>query len=161
MSELEALLKIESIMEGLDTEQSRRVLIWLHDKYGHHADGLRFPTANQSMIEKISANFSNFAEFYDIVQPKGNALKALCACYWFDYLEHGRKFNAQILNSELKQLGHGISNITAALTALKDEKPSLVLQVKKSGTSRQARKEYQITESGRKRIDEMIGDRDE
>jgi hypothetical protein len=54
-------------------------------------------------------------------------------------------------------LGHGLINITAALDDLREAKPALVLQVGKSGKSRQARKTYKLTIAGIKSVEEMIG----
>jgi hypothetical protein len=48
-------------------------------------------------------------------------------------------------------------NITAALDDLKEVQPQLVLQLKKSGKSRQARKTYKISVAGVQRDKEMIG----
>ena len=56
----------------------------------------------------------------------------------------------------MKDLGHGVGNITDALTALKEERPALILQLKKSGTSKQARKTYKLTQEGIRRVQGMM-----
>ena len=48
----------------------------------------------------------------------------------------------------LKDLGHRASNITDALSSAMKEKPALIIQVKKSGSARQARKLYKLTDAG-------------
>jgi len=63
---------------------------------------------------------------------------------------------SDIYNASLKDLGHGLSNVTVALDGLKDEKPALILQLKKSGTSKQARKTYKLTVEGAKRVRQML-----
>ena len=55
----------------------------------------------------------------------------------------------------LKNLGHGIPNVTKALDSLKGQSPALALQLKKAGTSQQARKTYKITVAGIKQIEAM------
>ena len=52
------------------------------------------------------------------------------------------------LNAELKHLGHGISNITAALAGNMRKKPQRVIQLKKSGGAKQAIKTYKVTNEG-------------
>jgi hypothetical protein len=60
------------------------------------------------------------------------------------------------LNTNLKNLGHGLSNVTDALTSLINRKPSFVLQTAKSGKSRQARKKYKLTRAGLDEVRRMI-----
>jgi hypothetical protein len=49
-----------------------------------------------------------------------------------------------------------VSNITEALDTLKNQKPALVLQLKKSGTTVQARKTYKVTNEGARRIRQLM-----
>jgi DNA-binding PadR family transcriptional regulator len=63
---------------------------------------------------------------------------------------------AQRVNTELKQLGHGVSNITRAFDALKSQKPALIMQTRKEGTSKQARKKYKVTTEGKKAVERML-----
>ncbi len=65
-------------------------------------------------------------------------------------------FDSQSANTALKNLGHAIANITMALGALIKQKPALVLQTKKSGKSRQARKTFKLTVAGIKAVEDMI-----
>ena len=78
------------------------------------------------------------------------------ASYWAQVCENQSSFAAQTLNTQLKDLGYGVGNITEAFTALKSERPALVLQLKKSGTSRQARKTYKLTQEGVRRVQTML-----
>ena len=98
---------------------------------------------------------STFAELYSMAQPKTNGEAALVAGYWIQVVQNGEQFSAQGANRELTHLGHRISNITSALSTLIREKPQLVLQVRKGGNSRQARKTYRLSEAGIRRIEEM------
>jgi len=93
---------------------------------------------------------------FDAAHAKTEKEKALVAAYWVQISQGQPSFPAQILNSSLKDLGHGVSNITDSLDALKTEKPALILQLKKSGTSKQARKTYKLTAEGARRVQQMI-----
>lgn len=59
-------------------------------------------------------------------------------------------------NKELKDLGHGVGHISEKFDALIKDKPSLVLQLKKSGSSAQGKKTYKLTNEGIKRVEAMI-----
>jgi hypothetical protein len=80
--------------------------------------------------------------------PKTEAERALAGAYWFQVIQGQADFQGQQVNNELKNVGHGVSNITVALGKLQNQKPALVRQVAKSGRSRQARKKYKLTTAG-------------
>lgn len=100
-----------------------------------------------SSVERRS-NYGTFAEFFAAVDPQTEADKALAAGYWIQELEGADSFDALRANKELKHLGHSVGNITVALSALMDLRPALVLQLRKSGSSKQARKTYKVTGAG-------------
>jgi DNA-binding PadR family transcriptional regulator len=56
----------------------------------------------------------------------------------------------------MKHLGHGVKNITSALSSLMNEKPQRVVQLKKSGSTKQARKQYKVTEAGKNAVRRML-----
>jgi hypothetical protein len=60
------------------------------------------------------------------------------------------------LNRELKNLGHEVGNITRALQGNIDEKPALVLQLRKSGGTKQARKIYKLSVAGIKAVEARL-----
>ena len=157
-TEVQAMFVDAKELEPLDEAARRRALEWLWSRFGGAppvgGGGLRSgpsPTSNATQSE-----FQTFAELFDAANPNTDKERALIAAYWTQIGQSQPNFPAQTLNSALKDLGHGVSNITDSLDALKDEKPSLILQLKKSGTSRQARKIYKLTEEGARRVRSMI-----
>ena len=90
------------------------------------------------------------------MRPRTEIDKAMVAAYWVQVCQGAGSFQSQSLNDALKDLGHRIGNITEALNQLKDDRPTLVLQLKKSGNTRQARKTYKLTQAGMARVEEMI-----
>jgi hypothetical protein len=104
-------------------------------------------------------SFSSLAELHDAAQPSTNAEKALVAGYWLQVCEGGETFDSQSANTALKNLGDGLANVTAAIDSLKNQKPALALQLRKSGRSQQARKTYKITTAGIKAVENMISTR--
>jgi len=112
-----------------------------------------------SLKEEQSAapKFGSLAELYDAAgNPHGNGEKALVAGYWLQVCGGNENFDSQSINKELKNLGEGVANITAALEYLKNQKPALAIQLKKSGTSQQARKIFKVTVAGIKAVEAMI-----
>jgi hypothetical protein len=84
--------------------------------------------------------------------------KAWCVVgYWFQVHQGMKDFDSQRVNAELKNMGHGVGNITDAFTTLIDGKPQYVIQTRKSGTSRQARKLYRVTNEGSNRVRDLLG----
>jgi hypothetical protein len=50
-----------------------------------------------------------------------------------------------------------VKHITSAFDTLKARKPAAVMQLKKSGSTRQARKTYKLTVAGKNAVELMIG----
>jgi hypothetical protein len=113
--------------------------------------------SDESLSGQENGEFATFAEFFDALDPQTEADKALAAGYWIQVGEKAESFDAQSANKELKHLGHAAGNITQALSALMQQKPALVVQLKKSGSSRQARKTYKVTQAGVNEVKEKLG----
>ena len=104
----------------------------------------------------MTNGFASFAELYDRAAPNKHAYRALVAGYWLQVCGGQGAFDAYPVNKELENLGHKLPNVTNAFTQLKSMKPALAIQVKKSGKSAQARKQYMLTAAGIKRVQEMV-----
>lgn len=156
-SEVGAMAAIEKAFAGLDKDAQGRVLRWAADRFGM----TQMPTrvADKALVAPPAASvteFSSLAELYGAADPATDAEKALVVGYWLQYVSGQQDLESQTINTELKQLGHGVGNITKALETLKERKPQLAVQTRKSGSTRQARKKYRITEEGRKVVQHML-----
>jgi hypothetical protein len=100
--------------------------------------------------------FATFAHLFEASGPTTNRQKALVAGYWLQVCQNANTFDGFTANKELKNLGERLPNITVAIDALRREKPSLALQLNKSGSSKQARKTYKLTVPGIKAVEAMI-----
>jgi hypothetical protein len=159
-TEIEAMKVLEDALESLEAGARGRVLQWAFSRFnGSQATnnrGILAPALGASVDgQGVSTSYETFAELFDAVAPTIEKDKALAAAYWVQICLNQPSFQSQMLNTELKDLGHGIGNITEALTQLKDERPALILQLKKSGLTKQARKTYKLTSEGVKRIQLM------
>jgi hypothetical protein len=101
-------------------------------------------------------DFETFADLEAAARPGTNAEKALVAAYWLQKCQGQGTFNSYAVQKVLDDVGARIANITNAIDDLKGQKPQLVLQLKKSGRSKQARKTYKVTAPGFARVLEMI-----
>lgn len=160
--EINAMKQIAAALEPLDESGRVRTLQWAisHFRGKSQLDfGLPQDQPGQNKAGQLSGGapkFETFAELFEAANPSTEREKALVASYWAQICNSEPSFGSQSLNDELKDLGHGVGNITDALSALKDERPALVLQLKKSGTSKQARKTYKLTQEGIRRVHSMM-----
>lgn len=173
--EFEAIRAVHDALAPLDGEGRTRVLTYIASLLGMNSkivggrgaaavddsgddnndDDENEPEA-ASGAGKGAQTFSSFAELYAAADPSTNGEKALVAGYWFQVCQAAESFTAAAANKELTHLGHKVANITDAIDTMKSQKPMLILQLKKSGTSRQARKLYKVSYEGMKRVVEML-----
>lgn len=163
-AELEAMAKMAEILEPLDPPARTRAMSWLIqsldiDLNVKERSPLKSPGAKASPSSPLA--YETLADLFHAANPKTDREKALVAAYWIQMSSGAVNFASQEVNSELKHLGFGVSNITDALTQLMNEKPSLAIQLKKSGNSKQARKTYKITDSGVRKVEEMLSQHQE
>lgn len=163
--EFAAIQSIYAALEPLDDDARTRVVTYIVSRLEIDIEGSGPDEPGETSSETeavISAEqvqapkYNSFAELFDAAKPTTNATKALVAGYWLQVCQGQEDFDGQSANRELKNLGEGITNITIAANNLRSQKPALVIQMKKSGKSQQARKTYKVTVAGIKAVDSMI-----
>lgn len=158
--ETKAIGEMAGIITALDEDQRGRVIRYIVERF-NIAGGPRDAKSPLAGVlvepppEKVTG-FEDFASLVDAARPETDQMRALVAGYWLQVCKGGASFDAQTANTELKHLGHPSANITMALGALINQKPALVLQLRKSGTSKQARKSYKVTEAGIRKVKAML-----
>ncbi len=161
-AEIEAMRKIAEALTGLEQNAIKRVLAWVNDKYQFIPSGRKFGASHGMEPEGVTAEDSDKAppqqlgEFYALTSPATDAEKALVVSYWLQFYKHYEEFNAATINAHLKNLGYLITNITRAFSHLQSKKPQLAVQTKKLGHTKQARKRYQVTDAGKRYVEEML-----
>lgn len=168
LAEVTAMQKIVEAVESLDQAAIGRILRWAADRYGVTSSTSKKGTKPDTHDSDESGNednavfnleqFSTLADLFAETGPKTDADKALVGGYWFQYHDKKQDFGAQEVNTALKHMGHGVGNITDAFDALKARKPAQVMQVKKAGTSKQARKRYKLTTAGKNAVELMVAE---
>lgn len=159
--EINAMKQVAAALGPLDENARTRVLHWAVSRFNVNSPMVPSISKAQAGGGDVSAatgprQFETFAELFEAASPSTERERALVASYWVQVIQGQPSFGSQVLNDALKDLGHGVGNITDALTALKEERPALILQLKKSGTSKQARKTYKLTQEGIRRVQAMI-----
>lgn len=153
--EVNAMQAVATALEALEQGAQARVLEWAAKRYG-----IALPKAPGRIGEKSDdqsdREFDSFVDLFDKAGPKSDPERALVGGYWFQVGNATESFTGQQVNDALKDLGHGIGNITVAISSLQDRKPALVRQVSKSGRSKQARKTYKLTSNGIDVVERMI-----
>ena len=162
MRELDAMRAVATALSGLPREAVSRILRWIAESHGVEApaslnrESDREPLTSAAMPAGPADGFLDIAEVFSAASPRSSREAALVGGFWFQTAKGQTDFDAFSLNRELKHLGHGASNITAALSALMTQRPQLVIQTKKTGKSFQARKRYRLTQEGVARVQSMI-----
>lgn len=157
-SELKAMAKIEAALKELDDDERGRVMQWA---------AARFKVAGKARVDDARGDdsgadgnslgkYDDLASFYDAASPADDGGKALVGAYWMQFKEGVSDVDAMTVNTRLKHLGHGVGNITRAFEALKAERPSLIVQTRKEGSTKQARKKFKVTNEGKKRVEGML-----
>ncbi|MBI3185574.1 MAG: hypothetical protein HYZ28_25835 [Myxococcales bacterium] len=116
----------------------------------------QFQTTAEEVSAGSSHGFTSFGELFDAADPETESDRVLVAAYWRQVAEGASEFASYPVNTLLKETGNTVSNITRAFDTLIAQSPRLVLQIKKAGRSKQARKTYKITREGLRRVETML-----
>ncbi|TAM76242.1 hypothetical protein EPN44_05865 [bacterium] len=102
------------------------------------------------------SDYENLAVLFDAADPQTEAEKVLIAAHWLQKQSGAPNIEAAAVNRELKHLGHAVRNVTMAFNVLLGDRPALVVQMAKSGNTKQARKKYMVTRAGEKYLQQML-----
>ncbi len=159
--ELNAMQSILKTLNDLEENSRSRVLAWVADRLeiqSPQMGSISQTDQNGSSADQDEQDFKTFADLYNCASPITNPDKALVAGYWLQKCQGYEEFPSQLANKDLQNLGHALINVTDAFNKLKNKKPALAIQVKKSGKSQQARKQYKLTQAGIDAVNGMLKD---
>jgi hypothetical protein len=148
LTDLRALETILKTLEPLPEDERERVLRWACEKLGiqqavlvpTRGGGVKKMTAMDAAFEQHPGGFQSIGEFLAAASPGSDADRVLCvAVYLQDFSESpDTTLSGKQINDQLKDLGHGVKNITDSINTLKLRKPQHMIQTKKAGKSKQA-----------------------
>lgn len=177
-AEIEAMTNVADALVDLDEQARERVLHWAAARYGLVAAvsgtqvGAKTARDQQGRDSGQGGEFGSdrhedclvyqhFAELFAAASPRTNDEKALVAAYWVQVHEGHEQWPSRLLSNELKNLGHRLPNITDALTSNINKQPQRIIQLRKSGSAKQANKAYKATTAGITYVEQMLGPRDD
>jgi hypothetical protein len=154
----EVTAAIEQVEEGRRARFIAAVSTYfgISEPLGADRRGSRAVESTPPPKPSLASEFTGFEDLYDRCSPSKNADKAAVGGYWFQVIQSHETFTAQEVNAVLKNVGHGLGNITDSFSALQESKPALARQVAKSGKARQARKKYKLTTAGIARVRQLM-----
>lgn len=161
MLEIDAMRGIANALESLEADARARVLRWAGERYGVSVARPKQPAIEDRPVSNGDApiqdrEFETAAELLASAQPASEAERALVVGYWFQVVLGQSDIESQAINTELKHQGHGLSNVTRAFDSLMKMRPQPVIQVRKTGSSKQARKKYKLTIHGIQQVRKML-----
>lgn len=163
--EIDAMSAVAGAVKDLDAAAQARVIEWASKRYGVQlaaaprnragasASGAGVAGEDGSEV----AEYGEFAELFAAASPTTEVQKALVAGYWVQVIKKKPNFVSLDVNRELKHLGHYNDHIGDALDALIAMKPQQVLQLKKSGNTKQARRTFKLSVAGINVVKAMLG----
>lgn len=166
--ETTAMQQVAASLADLPKEVQERIADWTMKRYGGPLAtieaGERVSAAVTAKRKEQTANssvggkgeYAEFAELFDAASPETGSSSALIGGYWLQVCQGRESFASQEVNDLLKHQGHPVKNITRAFTDLRECKPRFVLQLQKTGKSRQARKTMKLTLEGIRKVERML-----
>jgi len=115
------------------------------------------PTARSRAESGATGQGDDLASLLDRWMPTTMSDKALLGAYYLTRSRGVETVTGQAINTELKRAGAAISNITRAIESnMRADRP-LMVQEKKMGSTKQARKQYRITAAGIAAVERRLG----
>jgi hypothetical protein len=158
-AEVTAMSQVLKALAPLEEDAAHRVLRWACERFSLTVGRKHPPSlagAGQDAETSEARQFSDLPSLFAAADPATEADKVLVASYWFQVCQNNESLDGLRINRELKHLGHPVTNVTRAFDSLMSRQPKLAMQIRKSGPSRQARKQYRLTHEGVRRVQEML-----
>ena len=161
--ELEAMNNVFLALKDLEDDAKQRVISWAIGRFSLSAKPTKTPDpfAGSGETDEIQnkdfTSFDSAADVFSKANVKHEPDKVLVIASYLQQ-KNGSELTGREINKELIHLGHGVGNITNAITSLIKRKPKLMIQTRKEGKSKQAQKKYKVTGEGIKSALKMISD---
>ncbi len=164
--ELSAMQSISEVFTPLSDEARQRIISWTISFFGINflgekmGRGISDETIMGASLEEepksMPQDFQYFAELFNRADPKTQEEKVLCAAYWVQEIEGKEQWKSSDLQKLLKDQGEVIEEISRVLNRAIKKRPSPILQLRKNGNSKQARKDYKMTQHGIDNVVQML-----
>jgi len=164
--ELKAMNDVYNALKSLEDEAKQRVIQWVVGKFALTSPANQLIGSQQELdnggipSDKDLSSFESVADLFANAKVKSEPDKVLVVGAYLQNRKGGSELTGREINKELHHLGHGVGNITVAISSLIKKKPQLMIQTRKEGKSKQAQKKYKVTTEGFSAANKMITARD-
>lgn len=165
----DAVKQVADVLKGFDHLERRRILRWCSELFEPPSDravadergeGSVASSISTASVSGVSGNaieaFGSPGELLAATAAKTDAERALVVAAHLQRAEARESLSAFEINSQLKHLGYRVRNITEAIGAHQRARPALMIQIRKSGNSKQARKAYSVTAPGFAKVQSLL-----
>lgn len=97
---------------------------------------------------KIFSEFESIEDLFLRVNAKKVSHRILLVAAYLQEKGNLDEVSSLDINSQLKKLGYGISNITTLINGLLKKVPPQIIVTKKEGDTKQSRRKFKVTEKG-------------
>ncbi len=162
-TELKVMNDAYQSLSLLEDDQAKlRVINWLVDRFSlapikSRALGLGEPEDKTGEPRHWDiSSFNSVAAIFERASPTKERDKVLVVgAFLQEKFGKGDLTSAEI-NKELHHLGHGVKNVTDAISQSIERKPKLMIKTRKEGSTKQARKKYKVTTEGIKAVQRLL-----
>lgn len=150
--ELKAMSDVYQVLKDLKPEAQQRIINWVLEKFSlSTVSSSQIPTQKSFTQEQIMEmgfeSFNTLADVFVKITPANDPEKVLIAASYLQS-KSDSDLTGREINKELNHLGHGVGNITNAISSLINRNPRLMIQTRKEGKTKQAQKKYKVTVEG-------------
>ncbi|HBU69744.1 MAG TPA: hypothetical protein DEE98_05110 [Elusimicrobia bacterium] len=157
--ELNAMNDILKALKELEPEAQERVVNWVTGKLNLPKASAILNKGQKPKENIIEDNINNntLAEVFAATNPNSDSDKVLVVATYIQNRDSKDELTGREINKELVHLGHGVGNITNAISGLMNRTPKLMIQTRKDGSTKQAQKKYKVTIEGLNAYKKMFG----
>lgn len=159
--EIKAMNDCHEAIKHLDESVRNRVIRWLSSKFSTEKleDPFKKHDQNTNKINDTVVDIGSYEtvdEIFTKINPQTDADKVLVIAAFLQEKFKKQELTGWEINKELTRLGHGVNNVTQSVTQLINKQPNLMIQTRKEGKTKQAKKKYKVTSEGVKAVQEMV-----
>lgn len=148
---------ISRAMRPLDDAALQRTVKWVVEKYHKAQSGKTTGTTSAlEILQPPKPETGDLPTFFQKCNPSTYGEKILVAAYYHQEVQGLKEWDSRAVNRDLKQLGHKVPRIVEYIERLAEKSPALVIQTKKEGTTKQARKKYRVTDEGMSEVRALL-----
>jgi hypothetical protein len=159
--EFEAMGSIATTLKKLPEEARGRVLEYMIKLFAKKqlitAPAESDASTQETQRADDAQTFADFPSLFGAATTDTGTERALLAGYYLQVVKGLPDFDSFSANKELRHVGYEAANITRDFDNLMVRTPALMMQTKKLGSTKQARKQYRLTAAGINLVKEMLG----